>query len=119
MKKKIISGLGIGLILHWLSLFLSYRELPNTYEDITKPIATGGFPFKTFEYPVPPMGSDWPPSEMWPMFFLNLAIWIIIGLLVAFILNKKITNEKIFKVINILAILMTLNGLLYIMLKFD
>ena len=72
MKKKIISGLGIGIILQWISLFFSYRELPNAFEDINKPIATGGFPFKAFEYPVPPMGSDWPPVDMWPMFFANL-----------------------------------------------
>lgn len=119
MKNKIISGLGIGAILQWLSLFFSYRELPNAYEDISKPIGTGGFPFKAFEYPVPPMGNDWPPAEMWPMFFVNFAIWLAVGLLVAFVLSKKITNPKVLKTISILAILLSVFGIFYIMLKFD
>jgi len=119
MKKKIISALGIGVILQWISLILSYRELPNAYKNINTPIATGGFPFKAFEYPTPPMGSDWPPTEMWPMFFLNLAIWIVVGLLVSFVLSKKITNQKVFKTICISAILLSLFGIFYIMLKFD
>lgn len=119
MKNKILSALSIGVILQWLSIFLSYRELPNAYVDINKPIATGGFPFKAFEYPVPPMGSDWPPVEMWPMFFLNLAIWLAVGLIVAFLLSNKITNQKVFKTIGILAILLSVLGIFYIMLMFD
>lgn len=119
MRNKIISGLGIGLILQWLSLFFSYRELPNAYEDISRPIATGGFPFKAFEYPVPPMGSDWPPAEMWPMFFLNLAIWLMVGLFIALAVGKRLENQKVFKTIGILAILLSVFGIFYIMLKFD
>ncbi|NCO04786.1 MAG: hypothetical protein GW939_01405 [Candidatus Magasanikbacteria bacterium] len=119
MKKKIISALGIDVILQWLTLFCSYRELPNAFEDINKPIATGGFPFKAFEYPVPPMGSDWPPSDMWPMFFANLAIWLVVGILIALIFGKKLENNKVFKTIGISAILLSVIGIFYIMLKFD
>lgn len=119
MKNKIISGLGIGIILQWLSLFFSYRELPNAYEDINKPIATGGFPFEAFEYPVPPMGSDWPPAEMLPMFFLNIAIWLVVGLIIAFMFSKKMDNRKALSTIGILAILLSVFGIFYIMFKFD
>lgn len=117
MKNTIVSGLGIGVVLHWLSLFLSYRELPD--EGIYKPIATGGFPFKAFEYPFPPMGSDWPPADMWPMFFLNLVIWMAVSVLVVFVLGKKLKNQKLYKAISILATLLSVFGIFYIMLKFD
>jgi len=119
MKKKNISALGIGVILQWLTLFFSYRELPNAFEDINKPIATGGFPLKAFEYPVPPMGSDWPPADMWPMFFANLAIWLVVGILIALIFGKKLENNKVFKTIVISAILLSVIGIFYIILKFD
>ena len=119
MKNKIISALGIGIILQWLSLFFSYKELPNAYKDINEPIATGGFPFQTFEYPVPPMGSDWPPTDTWPIFFLNLAIWVFIGMLIVLNLNKKLENKKIFYIINTLAIVLSVLGVFYIMLRFD
>ncbi|EKE05561.1 MAG: hypothetical protein ACD_19C00217G0001 [uncultured bacterium] len=119
MKNKIISGLKIGIILQWLSLFFSYQKLPNAFEDINKPIATGGFPFKVFEYPVSPMGNNWPPSDMWPMFFANLAIWLVVGILIALIFGKKLENNKVFKTITLSAIILSIIGILYIMLKFD
>lgn len=119
MKNKIISALGIGIILQWLSLFLSYRELPNAYKDINKPITTSGFPFKVFEYPVPPMGSNWPSADSWLTFFLNLAIWLIIGIVAVLLLGKKLENKKTIKTISILAVLLSVIGVSYIRLKFD
>ena len=114
MKNKIISALGIGVILQWLSLFLSYRELPNAYANINNPIAIGGFPFKTFDYPVPPMGSNWPPADTWPTFFLNLAIWLVIAFIIALLLGNKLENKKLFKTIGVLAILLSVFGIFYI-----
>jgi len=119
MKNKIISALGIGVILQWLSLFLSYRELPNAYENINKPIAVGGFPFKIFEYPVPPMGSNWPPIDTWPTFFLNLTIWLVIALIITLLFGKKLENKKVIKTVSILAILLSVFGMFYITFKFD
>lgn len=119
MRHKILSALGLGVIFQWLSLFFSYRELPNTFEDIKTPIATGGFPFKAFEYPFPPMGNNWPPLKAWPIFFLNLIIWIIISAIIVFLLGKKIENKKIVTIIGILATVLSLFGIFYITLKFD
>jgi hypothetical protein len=118
MKNKIISLMGIGIILNWLSLFLSYKKYPNT-ENIYEPMASGGFPFKTFEYPHPPMGSDWPPAEVWPTFFLNLAIWLMLAALIAVLFRKKIESNKMQKRIILGAIYITLFGLVYIGFKFD
>ncbi|OGM00586.1 hypothetical protein A2480_04560 [Candidatus Uhrbacteria bacterium RIFOXYC2_FULL_47_19] len=65
------------------------------------------------------MGSDWPPSDIWPMFFANLAIWLVVGILIALIFSKKLENNKVFKTIGISAILLSVIGIFYIMFKFD
>lgn len=120
MKNKIISAVSIGVILQWLSLFFSYKRLPNFYQgDISQPIATGGFPLKIFEYPVPPMGSDWPPADTHQIFLINLVIWIIIGFIISFLFYKKMENRKIMAISVISAIVLSLLGTFYIMLKFD
>lgn len=119
MKNKIVPAMSIGIILQWLSLFFSYRELPSAYQDIKKIIATGGFPLKIFEYPVPPMGSDWPPANTWPTFFLNFTIWLAIGLLISILLAKKLEDKRLIKSLGILAILLSVIGIFYIMFKFD
>lgn len=119
MMNKIVSGLGIGLILQWIALFASYQKLPNAYEDISKPIATGGFPVQAFEYPVPPLGGDWPPAHMWPSFFLNLAIWLAVGLIFAFMLGGKLKDQRTVKIIMIIAFVTTFLGIKYINLLFD
>lgn len=119
MKNRIVFTMSIGVILQWLSLFFSYSELPNAYQDINNHIATGGFPLKIFEYPVPLMGSDWPPTNTWPTFFLNFAIWLAVGLLISILLDKKLENKRLIKSLGILAILLSVIGIFYIMLKFD
>lgn len=120
MKNKIIPIVSLGISLNWLSLFFSYSRLPNFYQgNISQPIATGGFPLKIFEYPVPPMGSDWPPISAWPMFILNLIIWLFVAFIISWLLNKKVENRKVMIISIILAIVLSILGLLYIMLKFD
>lgn len=116
---SILSGLGIGVVLQWLTLFFSYKELPNAYEDIYEPIATGGFPYVVFEYPVPPMGSDWPPADVWPMFFMNFAIWLLVGLVLGAIFGKKIQERKLLHKVLTLAGMITIFGYYYIVFKFD
>jgi hypothetical protein len=117
MKNKIISAISIGVILNWLSLFFSCRKLPNI--DINQPIATGGFPFKVFEYPFPPMGHDWPPAGSWPMFFLNLVVWLVVSFFIFLLFGKKKVNKKNTAIFAISAVILSLLGVFYIMLKFD
>lgn len=117
MKNKIISIISLGISLNWLSLFFSYHKLQNT--DINQAIATGGFPLKVFEYPFPPMGHDWPPLETWPIFFVNLFIWIAFACLIGFLMGKKMGKRKMMSFLVISAIVLSLLGIFYIMLKFD
>ncbi len=120
MKNKILSAFGIGVILQWLSLFLSYRKLPNAYETINGPVATGGFPFKAFEYPIPPRGHDWPPMDTWPAFFLNLTIWIAIGFVIALSLGKASEKKEVAAAMLLfLTIPLSLFGIFYILFQFD
>jgi len=117
MKNKIISIVSLGVSLNWLSLFFSYRRLQNI--NINQIFATGGFPFKVFEYPFPPMGHDWPPAGAWPLFFVNLFIWIAFVSLIIFFTGKKMENRTMMSFLAISAIVLSLFGIFYIMLKFD
>lgn len=118
MKNKLLAALGIGIILNWLSLFFSYKKLPNAYEDITQPIATGGFPFEVFEYPAASMG-NWPPLEIWLNFFLNLGIWILVGYIILIFFTQKIKDKKVVNQIVIMALTLSAVGIIYLLLKFD
>lgn len=117
IKNKIIFIISLGISLNWLSLFFSYRRLQNI--NINQIFATGGFPFKVFEYPFPPMGHDWPPIGAWPLFFVNLFIWLAFACLIVFLISKKVENRKIITFLIISAIVLSLLGIFYIMLKFD
>jgi hypothetical protein len=117
MKNKIISIISLGISLNWLSLFFSYHKLQNT--DINQAIAIGGFPLRIFEYPFPPMGHDLPPLETWPIFFANLFIWVAFAYLIGFSIGKKVENRKMMSFLVISAIILSLLGIFYIMLKFD
>ncbi len=117
VKNKIISIISLGISLNWLSLFFSYHRFQNV--NINQVFATGGFPFKVFEYPVPPMGHDWPPLDTWPVFFVNLFAWILFAWLIYFLTGKKMENWKMMKLLIIAAIILSLVGIFYIMLNFD
>jgi len=117
IKNKIISIISLGISLNWLSLFFSYHKFQNT--DINQVIATGGFPLEVFEYPFPPMGHDWPSLETWPIFFVNLFIWIVLACLIGFLIGKKVENRTMMSFLAISAIVLSLLGIFYIMLKFD
>jgi len=121
MKNKIITAICGGVMFQWLSLFLSYRKLPVVVNEnsLDLPIATGGFPLKIFSYPVPPMGNNWPPVNAWPMFLLNLAIWIAITTFLLFLFDKKLKSQNLTKKSIILALVFSLLGLFYLMIKFD
>lgn len=117
IKNKIISIISLGISLNWLSLFFSYRRLQNI--NINQIFATGGFPFKVFEYPFPPMGHDWPPAGAWPLFFVNLFIWMAFASLIIFFTGKKMENRAMMSFLAISAIVLSLFGIFYIMLNFD
>lgn len=119
--KKILLALGLGVILQWLSIFGSYRLLPHFYDDIIdlEPIATSGFPFKTFEYPFPPMGNNWPPSDVWPAFFMNLIFWIIVGIIITLQFGNKLESKKVLIKIVVVAIFLSMIGIIHLRLKFD
>lgn len=119
MKNKIVSIISLSIILQWLSLFFSYQKLSQITRDLTEPFATGGFPLKIFEYPVPPMGHDWPPAETWPMFFLNLLLWLILSFFILFFIKKDFFTNKKSLLLFGLACFFTLIGIFYLMLLFD
>lgn len=118
MKNKALFTICSGTILLWISLFLSYRELPDA-QDIYKLMATGGFPLRAFEYPFPAMGGNWPPQDNWVLFFLNFAVWLIAGFVLSLLFGKRLENKKIMRIFVILAILFSVSGLLYTRIKFD
>ena len=109
--------LSLGVIMMWLSLFLSYQELPNA-NDLSRPIAIGGFPITVFEYPPGALGNDEPPIDSWGLFYLNLGFWIIIGAVIAILLRKYL-NRKIFYTFFITSIVISIFGLGYLFIKFD
>jgi hypothetical protein len=121
MMKRILLSFGTGVILQWLTLFGSYRPLPHFYDNVVdfEPVAVGGFPFKVFEYPYPPMGDNWPPAEAWPAFFLNLLFWIIIGIIITWRFGDKLKNKKIVAGIVLMSIFLSIIGAVYLRLKFD
>ncbi len=118
MKNKALFTICSGTILLWISLFLSYRELPDV-QDIYKPMAISGFPLRAFEYPFPVMGGNWPPQDNWVLFLLNFAIWLIVGFVLSLLFGKRLENKKIMNALIILTILFSSLGLLYIRIKFD
>lgn len=104
---------GIGAVLLWTSLFLSYRG--NALYQ-----ASGGFPFIAFHYPVPSMGNDAPPIEQWPFFFANLLIWFgIAATVVRFVTPRMKASDRIAAAILLIGIVSSIVGLLYIIMQFD
>jgi len=136
LNYSIFLAFGISVILFYASLFMSYQEIGRKWwfwestdrrivgeTDLYKPIATGGFPIKAFGYSVPPMGSDEPPIEAWPLFFANMAIWFVAGNIIVAFLPKKYFNSKkaenIILAVFLLSGLVIIYGLFYVLLKFD
>ncbi len=117
-----LSILGGAQILLWLSLWLSTRAAPKAWlENIYLPIQTAGFPFRTFEYPHPPMGGDIPPAATWPLFFLNYAFWFFVAHALASLL-KNVPEQKMIKIraaFFFVGTIFSIMGLGYLLLKFD
>jgi hypothetical protein len=112
---KIVFSISLGVWLLWISLFFSYKKLGN--DSIV--VATGGFPFKALDYPCCYAGSDWPPSESWPLFFANFGIWLIVGFIISlFIDSSKLNNRNLFGFF-LSAISVSVVGLAYLALMYD
>lgn len=88
----------------WLSLlvvFLSSFVLPvgvakYYYWETVPSVARAGLPFPVVEIPPPPLGSDIPPSAMWPGILANHVFWLAFGVLMAWFFirrNKKIAEN--------------------------
>ncbi len=117
-KRTVISMVSLGIILQWLSLFLSYR-LTGASLGRGQVLATGGFPFKIFEYPFSSLGNDWPTLSMWGMFVLNLLVWTAFAFVVVNILGKKFDVSYVVYAVSGVSIFCTAVGLLYIVFQFD
>ena len=117
IRKITIMALSSGIIMMWISLVISYQNLPDIY-NLSKPVATGEFPITAFEYPPGALGSDVPPIDSWGLFYLNLFFWIIAGTGIAVLLRKHL-NKKRSLIFFITGIIISIYGLGYLFLKFD
>lgn len=110
----------LGIVMMWISLFISNHELPYNYINFSNPApaALGGFPITVFEYPPAALGSNVPPVDSWGLFYLNFIFWIIIGAAMSIALRKHFSRQVSFKLFAA-SIIISLYGLGYLMLKFD
>ncbi len=115
-----IAALSLGIIMMWVSLFVSYRGLPYNYINFSNPApaALGGFPITAFEYPPAALGGNEPPIGTWRLFYLNLGFWIVVGSGTAMLLRKYLNNQVSFKLF-IASVIVSLYGLGYLFLEFD
>ena len=103
-------------LLHWSSLFLSVRPVHTSIDTIE----TSGFPLKVFDFPPPPMGSDQPPFEMWPRFYINFALWLVGSILLFTLLPRKIKNNpRTSFIITVIGGVVSICGTAWLLFKFD
>jgi hypothetical protein len=119
----------LGYVLTWISLILSYREnslfnpsgeagaLRFDITDPTTVFATGGWPFKVYDYPVPPMGPGPEQSEL--PFLANFVVWTAISCLIFYLVKENKLPKRIDEKLVALAIVMTVVGFVYLLFKFD
>lgn len=119
VQRSAVCGICLGMVLMWLSLMLSYQNIPENFDILNKPIATGGFPLKAFEYPHAPMGNDVPPTEMWPLFYVNFLFWLVVSVPIIIALRKKILTTSFVRTAIVLTAWVSAGGLGYLVLKFD
>lgn len=112
------AALALGIIMLWISLFVSNQELLNDYSDFRKPVAIGGFPIKAFEYPLGALGGNVPPADSWGLFYLNLGFWIIVSVGITMLLRKHLDKKISYKFLAI-SIAISIYGLGYLLVKFD
>lgn len=123
-------AIGGGITLFWLSHFASYKPNPEFSMDevlagggafdLNNPgtiYASGGFPLKAYDYPFPPLGPG-PHQPIWPL-AINLLFWIAICYGVMWLYRTEKIPVWISRGVTILAIVTTIIGMGYLLLKFD
>lgn len=113
-----IVALSLGVVMMWVALFASCQELPGPYNNLSNPVAMGGFPIMAFEYPPGALGNNNPPVDTWGLFYLNLCFWIAIGSGIAILLRKHLNKKRVY-IFFIINIIVSIYGLGYLLLRFD
>ncbi|HBR80465.1 MAG: hypothetical protein UX09_C0001G0046 [Candidatus Uhrbacteria bacterium GW2011_GWE2_45_35] len=125
LKLRVVSILCLAWVTNWISLIASFRLNP-VYSDQFLPLdlnnqnsiyATGGFPFKVYDYPRPPMGPGPEQSEL--PFVLNFVFWLVVIALVFWFFKGRSDNKNLVFVSTVAAFFSTLIGVGYLLLKFD
>ncbi len=119
-------------VLFWASFALSSVALPfvqtTTGQDLTLPVATSGFPFRTFYYPFPSMGNDQIPAQSWLPFYLNYAVYFAVTFVITQAIYMQLRKKESFlfswkprtTTIALLAVLVcNLVQVGFLLLKFD
>ncbi len=125
LLNRIISIIGLTIVCLWVSLFVSYKKIepPLSWDgDINSIpfVATGGFPFRAFEYPIPPLGNDFPPQDSWLPFFYNFIFWLITINMIMLITSRKIRlNLFTSTLFMVAAFFFTFLGFVYLMIQYD
>lgn len=118
--KAVLSVISWGIILQWLSIWTTYRDTGVDFQDYNSVMATAGFPLKVFDFPFPPMGSDRVPIEMWKPFYINYVIWMVVGVVIYFLIPKKIkTHVTYAPAIIMITLYLTVYSLGKILFAFD
>ncbi len=124
MKKKTIVSIGLGVLFFWVSLFLSYRDIPFEFDSDEcecahqNIVAIGGFPLQTFEYGL--VGNGWPTPEGWFFPVLgNLIFWIAIGFAISSLLGERNDNRRLKYFLIVSSIVLSVSGVLYVLFLFD
>ncbi len=112
-KLRLALGLTAGITLHWLVLILSYRPYSNNL-----PFASGGFPIHVFDYPLPPMGNGIPLERLDGLLY-HFIFWTILTFIISFLLPKKWVTKNATIIATSLAVITTIIGIIYLLIKFD
>lgn len=108
----------LSSILLWLSVFVTRHNLPEG--DLTA-FSAAGFPLQSLTFPCCAMGGDYVPLSMWPFFYLNYLIWIIVSVLIVGLLTryKFYNSNKVKGWLLALYVIINLSGLGMLLLAFD
>ncbi len=124
-------AIGFGIALTWVSLIVSYRETgalegvqfgsenPYTFNpnNPATVFATGGFPFKAYDYPMPVMGPG-PEQSTLPLIG-NFLFWILLCYGVLLLIKKHVYSLWLERLGILVAFFSTVIGLLYLLIRFD
>lgn len=114
--------IAIALILTWVSIWFSFKQLSytgNPFTDTSIIAGSAGFPFTVFYYPPAAMGNDIPDQGSIFPFALNLMLYFIITWVVINFIPVKNISKRFEQLIVYIAFWVTLGGLFYTILMYD